>query len=279
MHKIIGTVLELLGFEKADAETVIKLLAAHLTAEVALTVAILLLTVAAPILVTRPLADVFDRRAKARDRAERVTDITLAAYHEMFMAWKAMIESFGSDTALLDALLQRMSREPDYFPLYTFDDSNPEVFENYVKKDIAIFPSSLIGVTIEFYQSSQFFLAYLKDSRSDQVQKLSVERKKVFIRNVHSTAYEHMAVCCDALAVYEPWVTRCRTGALPDMSWLAGIEEIKNELARADVGLPSSRLTVYRNLSKKFNELGVRATSTDSAEATLKPAGELGAGT
>jgi hypothetical protein len=230
MRKVLGTFLEFAGFTKTEIETVLGLLSGHLAVELAITVVVLLLTVAVPILIARPLADMFDRRARARDRAERVVDTTLAAYQEIFTTWKAMIEAFGSDTQTLKVLVGRMSKDPFFFPLFTFDDSDPAIYENYVTKDIAIFPSNLIGSTIDFYQSSQFFLAYLKDSRSEQVQKLPLERKIGFLKNVYSTGYEYIVTGCEALTLYEPWVDECRVGTLASMSWLAEIGDLKSAI-------------------------------------------------
>lgn len=276
MQKIIGTVLEFLGLDKSDVQTVLHALASHLSAEAALTVVILLLTVALPIIITRPLADVFDRRAKSRDRAERVSDVTLAAYHEMLIALKAMLESFGSDTRQLNAVLERMAIEWAYFPFYTFDDSEMIVYENYVKKDIAIFPSSLIGATIEFYQASLFFVAYLKDCRNESIQNLPIDRKMAFVRNVHSTAYEYVATCCDTLEMYEVWLAKCQPAALANLRWLTEMEGLQAQIAGFGAHHAPSRQAMFRNLSSKFNGL---ATAAAGSPAPVRPADELEAST
>jgi len=266
VRKIWSTLLEALGFSKVEADTFTDLLAKHLTLEVFLTLIILALTVALPILISRPLADRFDRNAKTKDRQERVEDITLAAYHEIFLAWIAMIEAFGIPD-MAEAIVKRIQSEVTYFPLYTFDPSEPTVFENYVKKDIAIFPTELIRATISYYDSLQFFTAYLVDSRTDRVAGLTESRKIAFVRDLYSTAYQHMATGCASLIAYEDYVEklrekrsrwklrmswrcfeRCRPDFLLDLSLLAKAELFSTHAPASTVLLDiEERKNIYRN--------------------------------
>ena len=261
MRKIVETILELFGFDKFESGLFVELLARHLTIYALITFIVLLLTVALPIIVTRPIADRFDRRAKARERQERVQDVTLAVYHEVFFSMKAALGSFAGDKATLDDIVRKMSADTSYFPHWTFDDSEPFVYENYVKKDIAIFPSELIGTTVEFYGLAQFYLAYLKDTRAEMVLNLPPHRKINFIKTLFSSAFEYIETCSTVLVAYEHWISTSKAGALSDLDWLVEKKLTDESGIIGEDGLTelADRRKTYQRLAEKFKKLAEEA--------------------
>lgn len=255
MRKILETLLEPFGLNKAEIGWLADLLSRHLTLYTLITCVLLLLFIAIPIVITRPIADRFDRRAKARERQERVRDITIAAYYEMAISLKAMVGTFDGDQSVVDTFAQKIRMDTSYFPLWTFDDSELPVYENYVKKDIAIFPSELIGTTVEFYQASQYFLAYLKDARSEAVLRLSTDRKVGFVKNVYSAAFEYIEACCTALIKYEAWIAKPTD--LSDLAWLPekAINDAAGTIGSGDLTTLEGRRAAYQRLGVKFKEL------------------------
>lgn len=262
MRKIVETILELFGFDKFESALFVELLARHLTIYALITFIVLLLTVALPIIVTRPIADRFDRRAKARERQERVQDVTLAVYHEVFFSMKAALGSFAGDKATLDGIVEKMSADTSYFPHWTFDDSEPFVYENYVKKDIAIFPSELIGETVELYGLAQFYLAYLKDTRAEMVLNLPPHRKISFVKTLFSSAFEYIETCSTVLIAYEQWISTSKAGALSDLDWLMEkkLTDESGVIGEDGVIEFADRRKTYQRLAKKFKKLAEEAT-------------------
>ena len=261
MRKVLETILELFGLDKPESTWLLDLLARHMTLYALITLVVLLLTVAVPIIVTRPIADRFDRRAKARERQERVQDVTLAVYHEIFFSMKAALGSFAGDKATLDDIVRKMSADTSYFPHWTFDDSEPFVYDNYVKKDIAIFPSELIGTTVEFYGLAQFYLAYLKDTRAEMVLNLPPHRKINFIKTLFSSAFEYIETCSTVLIAYEQWISTSKAGALSDLDWLMEkkLTDESGVIGEDGVIQFADRRKTYQRLAEKFKKLAKEA--------------------
>src|ERR1044072_2925984 len=115
MRKGLETILELFGLDKPESTWLLDLLARHMTLYALITLVVLLLTVAVPIIVTRPIADRFDRRAKARERQERVQDVPRAGYQQVFFAKKRALVPFAGDRATLDDIVRKMSADTSYF--------------------------------------------------------------------------------------------------------------------------------------------------------------------
>jgi hypothetical protein len=263
MEKIWKNLLELLGFSSTDITALLAILSKNLTASAFLTIIILLITIAVPILITRPIADLFDRRAKRNERNDRVRDVTIAAYHEIFSEFRGMIEAFAKAEGEVQEFEKRMEEDPKYFPFWTFNENDLFVFESYVKEDIAIYPSTLIGPTVEVYRSAGSLMAYMKDCRSEAIEKLPVWQKVQFLKNVYDAAYEHIVICCSTLAAYETWQYRSRMQDYADMSWLMKMSEFDfSKLADLHEALdddgthhPGRRLAAYRVVLDRFDGL------------------------
>jgi len=278
MRKILETILSIFDWSKADIDLMHDLLSRHLTVYAAFTVGVLFLTVLVPILFTRPIADWFDRRAKANARDERTQDVVLACYHEMAQDIKAALVTF--DLPMLESILKKMRMEQNYFPLWTFSEEQLYLFDRNIKEDVTILPSNLIGHTLEFYQTAFDVMAYYKGSQLETTKALPLDRRIAFLQNMYDTALEHLQIGCKAIYCYEQWLYerglhKKGAGYQADFGWLKSFSEIR--ITDGDLDYVTGRLKAYRKIGDFASEAR-RRVAVISAAPTPRPGGGLDGG-